>query len=84
MMKMSKSTTAEKEFVVIPAAPRDKSKVSPYVKKKTGIPVPEGMTFQDLSTEQRQEVLLGQENAWRKEYNKKRSTISTIGTLTRG
>jgi len=79
---MSKET---KEFVVTPAAPRDKSKLAmPYSKKKKGIPVPAGMTFQDLSTEQRQQVLLNQENDWRKEYNSKRSTISMMGTLTRG
>ncbi|MBX4189705.1 hypothetical protein KW791_00185 [Candidatus Parcubacteria bacterium] len=73
-----------KEFVVQPAAPRDKDKIKVYKKKKKGIPLPEGYTFQDLSTEQRQDYFNNAEVQWKKEYNKKRGTISASSTLTRG
>lgn len=80
---MSKASDKE-QYVVQPAAPRDKSKASVYVKKRKGIPVPAGYTFQDLSKAQRDEYFNNQEHAWKKEYNKKRGTISAISTLTRG
>lgn len=81
LKNMSKN---EKEFVVQPAAPRDKANDGKYVPKRKGIPVPPGYTFQDLSKAQRDEYFNNQESAWKKEYNKKRGTISAMSTLTRG
>jgi hypothetical protein len=74
----------QKEFVVQPGAPRDKSKIVKYTRKRKGIPLPAGCTFQDLSTEQRTAIMQQGENQWKKEYNKKRGTISSMATLTRG
>lgn len=58
-------------------ARRDRTQQTPYVRKRRGIPVPTGCTFQDLSTEQRKEILEDSEQVWKKEYNKKKSTIRT-------
>lgn len=78
------SQQKEKEFVVEPAARRDKTKPTIYTKKRKGIPVPQGCTFQDLSKEQRDEFFNQEEQRWKKEYNKKKGTITAMPSLTRG
>ncbi len=78
---MSKPQT---EQVVTPLAPRNAATKTPYMRKRKGLPLPAGYTFQDLSKEQRDEYFLNAENAWKRDYNKKRSTITTMSTLTRG
>lgn len=83
MKKMSKDSN--KEFVITPAAPRNKANQTPYVKKRKGIPLPEGYTFQDLSKEQRDDYFQQAENKWKTEYNKKRGTIrATSFDVSRG
>lgn len=80
-------TTEKKEKVdrnvIIPEAPRDRSKPK-HVKKQKGIPVPAGCTFQDLSTQQRVGIMDKHENAWKIDYNKRKSTIDRQVTISRG
>jgi len=74
-----------KQQVITPLAPRNKADKTPYVRKRKGIPLPEGYTFQDLSKEQRDDYFNQAEHAWKREYNKKRGTIrATSFEVTRG
>ena len=82
---MSKAPTPQNQNVIIPAAKRNQTNKTPYVRKRKGIPLPDGCTFQDLSTEQRKEIMDNGEIAWKKEYNKKKSTIRVASfEVTRG
>ncbi len=58
----------EKQKVIIPLAKRSpQTSYTPKVNR--GIPVPEGCTLQDLSTEQRQQIMRHRENEIRNRHN---------------
>lgn len=76
---------SKEQDVIIAGAPRNKNQKVSYQKRRKGIPLEKGMTFQDLSTAQRQSYFLGAESSWKKEYNRKRGTIGmTEQTISRG
>jgi hypothetical protein len=66
MTTMSKEAK-QNEQVITPMAPRNKANKTPYMRKRKGLPLPEGYTFQDLSKEQRDEYFLQAENAWKRD-----------------
>lgn len=67
-----KVAATTEEYVIEPGARRTAEQKANHRPRKKGIPVPEGCTFQDLSTAQRVEIMEQGESAWKREYNKRK------------